>query len=73
VETFHAIINPPESGILAIGAVIPKPVVVEGEIIAKPCLKLSLSVDHRVVDGALAARFLARVKELVEAPFLMMA
>jgi len=73
VETFHAIINPPESGILAIGALIPKPVVVEGEIIVKPCLKLSLSVDHRVVDGALAAKFLARIKEIVEAPFLMVA
>ena len=71
VETFHAIINPPESGILAVSAIIPKPVVVNGEIAVRPCLKLSLSVDHRVVDGALAARFLARMKELVEAPFSM--
>ncbi|MBU2498692.1 MAG: 2-oxo acid dehydrogenase subunit E2 [Proteobacteria bacterium] len=73
VETFHAIINPPESSILAIGAIIPKPVVMEGEITVKPCLKLSLSVDHRAVDGAVAARFLARLKELVEAPLLMVA
>ena len=71
VETFHAIINPPESGILAVSAIIPKPVVVNGEIAIRPCLKLSLSVDHRVVDGALAARFLARIKELVEDPFPM--
>jgi pyruvate dehydrogenase E2 component (dihydrolipoamide acetyltransferase) len=71
VETFHAIINPPESGILAVSAIIPKPVVVNGEIVVRPCLKLSLSVDHRVVDGALAARFLARMKELVESPFSM--
>jgi pyruvate dehydrogenase E2 component (dihydrolipoamide acetyltransferase) len=71
VETFHAIINPPEGGILAVSAIIPKPVVVDGEIAVRPCLKLSLSVDHRVVDGALAARFLARMKELVEAPFSM--
>ncbi len=66
VESFHAIINPPESGILAVSAIIPKPVVVDGEIVVRPCLKLSLSVDHRLVDGAVAARFLARMKELVE-------
>lgn len=66
VESFHAIINPPESGILAVSAIIPKPVVVDGEIVVRPCLKLSLSVDHRLVDGAVAARFLARIKELVE-------
>ena len=71
VESFHAIINPPESGILAVSAIIPKPVVVDGEIAVRPCLKLSLSVDHRLVDGAVAARFLARIKELVEAPFSM--
>ena len=73
VESFHAIINPPESGILAIGAIIEKPVVAEGEIIIRPCLKLSLSVDHRVVDGAVAARFLAYIRELVETPDLMLA
>ena len=66
VESFHAIINPPESGILAVSAVIPKAVVLDGEIVVRPCVKLSLSVDHRLVDGAVAARFLARIKELVE-------
>ena len=66
VESFHAIINPPESGILAVSAVIPKAVVLDGEIVVRPCLKLSLSVDHRLVDGAVAARLLARIKELVE-------
>ncbi len=71
VETFHAILNPPESGILAVSAAIPKPVVIDGEIEVRSCMKLSLSVDHRVVDGVLAAKFLRRVKELVEAPFLM--
>jgi pyruvate dehydrogenase E2 component (dihydrolipoamide acetyltransferase) len=73
VETFHAIINPPESGILSVSSIIKKPVVLDEEITVRPCLKLSLSVDHRVVDGVLAARFLGRVKELVEAPFLMFA
>jgi pyruvate dehydrogenase E2 component (dihydrolipoamide acetyltransferase) len=71
VESFHAIINPPESGILAVSAIIPKPVLVGEEIVIRPCLKLSLSVDHRLVDGVLAARFLARIKELVEDPFLI--
>ena len=71
VEGFHAIINPPESGILAVSAIIQKPVVVEGEITVRPCVKLSLSVDHRVVDGSVAAQFLARIKELVENPLLM--
>ncbi|MFH1491349.1 MAG: dihydrolipoamide acetyltransferase family protein [Pseudomonadota bacterium] len=73
VETFHAIINPPESGILAVGAIIEKPVAREGLIVVRPCMKLSLSVDHRVVDGAMAARFLVAVKELVEIPNLLLA
>jgi len=73
VEGFHAIINPPESAILAVGAIIAKPVVMEGQICVRKCVKLSLSVDHRIVDGALAARFLARIKEFVETPLLMLA
>jgi pyruvate dehydrogenase E2 component (dihydrolipoamide acetyltransferase) len=73
VEGFHAIINPPESAILAVGAMIAQPAVVEGQICVRKCVKLSLSVDHRVVDGALAARFLTRIKEFVEAPLLMLA
>jgi pyruvate dehydrogenase E2 component (dihydrolipoamide acetyltransferase) len=71
VEGFHAIINPPESGILAVSAIIQKPVVADGEITVRPCVKLSLSVDHRVVDGSVAAQFLARIKELVEDPLLV--
>ncbi|MBN1105784.1 MAG: 2-oxo acid dehydrogenase subunit E2 [Deltaproteobacteria bacterium] len=72
VESFHAIINPPESAILAVGAITAQAVVVEGEITVRPCMKLSLSVDHRVVDGALAARFVVYLKELVETPLLML-
>jgi pyruvate dehydrogenase E2 component (dihydrolipoamide acetyltransferase) len=71
VEGFHAIINPPESGILAVSAIIQKPVVADGEITIRPCVKLSLSVDHRVIDGSVAAQFLARIKELVEDPVLV--
>jgi pyruvate dehydrogenase E2 component (dihydrolipoamide acetyltransferase) len=73
VETFHAILNPPESAILSVGAIISKPVVVEDKMTMRPCMKLSLSVDHRVVDGALASRFIVRIKELVESPLLMLA
>ncbi len=73
VETFHAILNPPESGILAVGTIVSTPLVIEDEIRARPCMKLSLSVDHRIVDGALASRFIVRIKELVENPLLMLA
>ena len=73
VETFHAILNPPESAILSVGAIISKPVVVEDKMTMRPCMKLSLSADHRIVDGALASRFIVRIKELVEAPLLMLA
>ena len=72
VEGFHPIINPPESAILSVGSVIQKPVVLEEEVAIRPCLKLSLAVDHRVIDGALAAQFLSRIKELVETPVLIL-
>jgi len=73
VEGFHAIINPPESAILAVGAMVLRPEVVDGEIAVRPMMKLCLSVDHRIVDGAMAARFLMRIKEMVETPLLMLA
>ena len=72
-EGFHPIINPPESAILAIGAIIQKPVVIEGEVAIRSCLKLSLAVDHRVIDGAAASQFLSRIKALIETPALMLA
>ena len=73
VETFHAIINPPESAILAVSSLIKKPVVVDDEIRVRPCMTISLSIDHRVIDGVLAAKFLGRVKELIETPYLLFA
>jgi pyruvate dehydrogenase E2 component (dihydrolipoamide acetyltransferase) len=67
VEVFSAIINPPESAILAVGKIEPKPVVVDGEIVVQSRVNLVLSVDHRVVNGRYAADFLSRiVKELEE-------
>ena len=68
LDSFTAIINPPQSGILALGAVQERPVVQHGVVIARPILKATLSVDHRLVDGIDAARFLAAWKESLEIP-----
>jgi pyruvate dehydrogenase E2 component (dihydrolipoamide acetyltransferase) len=68
VEEFTAIINPPESCILAVGAVRKVPVVVEDRVTGGQRMKVTLSSDHRVVDGVLAAQFLAEVRRLLENP-----
>ncbi len=67
VEAFTAIINPPQTGILAVGAVVDTPVAFNGEAIIRPIMRVTLSADHRVVDGADAARYLATLAELLEA------
>jgi pyruvate dehydrogenase E2 component (dihydrolipoamide acetyltransferase) len=72
VESFSAIINPPQAAILAVGAIEERAAVREGQIGVRPQLTLSLSADHRVVDGALAAQFLARVRQLLENPSVML-
>jgi len=66
VDTFTPIINPPEAAILGVGRIVEKPVVVDGKITIEPMAQLSLSFDHRIVDGVPAASFLSRVKELLE-------
>jgi len=66
VDFFTPIINPPEAAILAVGKITEKPVVVNGKIEIKPMMMLSLSYDHRIVDGAPAAQFLQKVKEKIE-------
>jgi pyruvate dehydrogenase E2 component (dihydrolipoamide acetyltransferase) len=65
---FSAILNPPQSGILAIGAAKPQPVVVDGEIVVATVMRCTLSVDHRAVDGALAAQWLAAFTARIENP-----
>ena len=66
---FTAIINPPQAAILAVGSVQPRPVVREdGEIVARPTMTVTLACDHRILYGADAARFLARIRELLEQP-----
>lgn len=69
VDVFTPIINPSETAILGVGRIIEKPVVVGGEIKIKPMMTLSLSYDHRVIDGAPAAQFLKTIKETLEKPF----
>jgi pyruvate dehydrogenase E2 component (dihydrolipoamide acetyltransferase) len=65
---FAAIINPPQSGILAVGAARPQPVVVDGAVTAATVMRCALSVDHRAIDGALAARWLAAFTTRIEHP-----
>ncbi len=71
IEEFSAIINPPEAAILAVGAVREVPVVVNGTLGVGRRMKLTLSVDHRVADGAMGARFLQTLKRFLEHPLLM--
>jgi len=70
VEQFVAILNPPQAAILAVGATEDRAVVVDGEIVARPMMTISLTVDHRAVDGAPAADFLRTVKTFLEEPAL---
>ena len=69
VDSFTAVINPPESAILAVGSITPTPVVVDGQVVVRNRMKVTLSADHRAIDGAMAARFLQEVKRLLEEPF----
>jgi pyruvate dehydrogenase E2 component (dihydrolipoamide acetyltransferase) len=62
------IINPPEAAILAVGAVTQRPIVLDGALGIAPMMNVTLSVDHRVVDGAQAGRFLQKLKKLMENP-----
>lgn len=73
VERFAAIINPPQAAILAVGAILKKPVVSEqGEIVVGERMSISLSCDHRVIDGAVGAEYLATLRRLLENPALML-
>ena len=72
VESFTPIVNPPETAILGVGAMVEKPVGRDGQVVLRPTMTLSLSFDHRIVDGAPAAQFLQRVKQLLEEPYLLL-
>lgn len=72
IEEFTAIINPPDACILAVGAIIQKPVVKDGELAVGNMMKVTLSCDHRVVDGATGAQFLNTVKDILEDPIRLL-
>jgi len=66
VDEFIALLNPPEAGILAVGAVKPRPVVVDGALVAAPTVRLTLTGDHRVFDGMEGARFLQAIADRLQ-------
>ena len=68
IDDFAAIINPPQSAILAVGSIAPRAIVEDGEVVVRPTVRFVLSVDHRVLDGADGARFLGDLKRVVEDP-----
>jgi pyruvate dehydrogenase E2 component (dihydrolipoamide acetyltransferase) len=72
VDGFTPIINQPQAAILGVGRIVAKPVVIENAVVVRQMLILSLSFDHRLVDGGPAARFLQRIKQLVERPFALL-
>ncbi len=72
IDEFTAIINPPDSCILAVGKIAPTPVVEDGNVVVRNILKLTLSCDHRIVDGAVGARFLQTLKTMLENPVTML-
>jgi pyruvate dehydrogenase E2 component (dihydrolipoamide acetyltransferase) len=70
VEQFSAVLNPPQAAILAVGATADRPVVIDGDVVVRPMMTVTLTVDHRAVDGAPAADFLRTVKTFLEDPAL---
>ncbi|HEX8336956.1 MAG TPA: pyruvate dehydrogenase complex dihydrolipoamide acetyltransferase [Pyrinomonadaceae bacterium] len=73
ITEFTAIINPPEACILAVGAMTPTPVVRDGEVTVRQLMRVTLSCDHRVVDGATGAKFLQTLKKILENPLYLIA
>jgi pyruvate dehydrogenase E2 component (dihydrolipoamide acetyltransferase) len=71
VDQFQAILNPPQAAILAVGRVKDRPVAVDSAVVVRPTMHLTLSADHRLLDGAQAARFLERVAQLIQEPYLL--
>lgn len=71
IDEFTAVINPPEAAILAVGAMTPKPVAKDGEIEIRQMMRVTMSCDHRVVDGAVGAQFLQTFKQILENPLYL--
>jgi pyruvate dehydrogenase E2 component (dihydrolipoamide acetyltransferase) len=68
IDDFAPILNPPQSAILAVGAIIERPIGIQGQLVLRPTVRLTLAVDHRVADGADGARFLQDLRSLLESP-----
>ena len=71
IDEFTAVINPPEAGIIAVGALAEKPVAVDGSLVVRRRMRLTMSCDHRVIDGATGAQFLQTVRTMLENPMAM--
>ena len=71
IDEFTAVINPPESAILAVGKIDRVPVAVGDSVVIRPVMMLSLTYDHRIIDGAPAAQFLQRLKQIIQNPYLL--
>jgi pyruvate dehydrogenase E2 component (dihydrolipoamide acetyltransferase) len=71
IDHFTAIINPPEAGILAIGGIEQRPVVADGDVVVRRRLRVTMSCDHRVIDGATGAKFLQTLRRLLELPLML--
>ena len=72
VEQFTAVINPPEAAILAVGAIVREPTELNGQVVLRERMKLTLSVDHRALDGAIGARYLQALKAILEKPMQLL-
>jgi pyruvate dehydrogenase E2 component (dihydrolipoamide acetyltransferase) len=72
VDEFSAILNPPQAAILAMGAIVERPIVADGRLAVGRTMKITCSADHRVLDGVEVARFMASVKRLLEQPASML-
>jgi pyruvate dehydrogenase E2 component (dihydrolipoamide acetyltransferase) len=72
VDGFTPIINPPEVAILGVGRIVDKPAIHDGQIVRRSIMMLSLTIDHRIVDGAPGAQFLRTVKQLLESPYRLL-
>jgi pyruvate dehydrogenase E2 component (dihydrolipoamide acetyltransferase) len=72
IDEFTAVINPPEAGIVAVGAIAPKAVAVDGQLAVRRRVRLTMSCDHRVIDGATGAAFLKTLKQMLENPLAML-
>jgi len=73
LEEFYAIVNQPENAILAVGAIIDKPWVVDGQIVVRPIMNVGLTYDHRTIDGAKAGQFMQTLKTFIENPMMVLA